>query len=73
MSVEDSPANAEMCLCPGCPTYNECMRDAGELLFCARGATGCGPRAVSCICGDCPVWQENSLTGHYFCMQGAAG
>jgi aldose sugar dehydrogenase len=72
MAVDNTAENAERCLCPGCPTYNGCMGDASEVLYCARGASSCSPAAVSCKCGGCTVWVNNGLSSYYFCMKGAA-
>jgi hypothetical protein len=72
MKVEDTADNAERCACPGCPTFNDCMRAGAQALYCARGVTDCEPQAASCICGSCPVWSNNSLSDYYFCIQGAA-
>jgi hypothetical protein len=72
MTVENTPENAERCACPACPTYDQCMRDASELLFCAREESGCAPKAVGCSCGSCTVWRNNALTSMYFCLHGAA-
>ncbi len=73
MRPGDDERNAGRCLCPGCPTYDDCMTGNGERLFCARGKTDCGPWAKGCICGECPVWSEFGLAGYYFCVEGAAG
>ncbi len=72
MRPADNDNNAGMCLCPGCPTYNDCMRGNDEHLFCARGDTQCIPSPNGCICGECPVWAENDLNSYYFCREGAA-
>ncbi len=72
MRPADNDDNAGMCLCPDCPTYDECMGGNSEALYCARGKTPCTPTASGCICGECPVWAENSLSSYYFCMRGAA-
>ncbi len=72
MRVDDNDANAGRCLCPGCPTYNDCMRDKVQVLFCSRGATECQPDPKGCICGECPVWSEYGLASYYFCRAGAA-
>lgn len=69
---DDNDQNTSRCRCPGCPTYNDCMRGKGERLFCGRGATDCDPSANGCICGDCPVWSDYDLSSYYFCMEGAA-
>lgn len=72
VKVEDTAANADGCLCPQCPTYDKCMGDADEVLYCARGKSTCKPDAKSCLCGGCPVWAVNSLSGYYYCIEGAA-
>lgn len=71
--VEDTPDNASICICPDCPTYNNCMGMAGELLYCARGKTGCDAEARRCICPDCPVYATYELSTLFFCLKGAAG
>jgi hypothetical protein len=73
VKVEDNATNADQCLCPECPTYDQCMGDAKEALYCSRGKTACEPVAKSCMCGGCPVWAVNALSDYYYCMQGAAG
>jgi aldose sugar dehydrogenase len=72
MRPDNTDENAEGCLCPGCPTYNECMQGKSERLFCSRGATDCGPEPHGCICGECPVWASYGLGSYYFCREGAA-
>ena len=72
MKVEDTVENAEQCLCPECPTYDRCMSDAAEALYCARSETACEPKAKSCLCGGCPVWAVNGLEEYYYCVRGAA-
>lgn len=71
MRPENSDANAGSCLCPGCPTYSDCPRSAGERLFCSRGKTRCGLVENGCLCGECPVWSDNELSGFYYCLEGA--
>jgi len=70
--VEDAPENAERCRCPSCPTFDACMREKQQALFCARGNSDCVPAPVSCLCGECPVWAQYELSGYYFCIKGAA-
>ena len=70
--VEDTTENSESCLCPGCPTYDDRMRAASELLYCARGATNADPPAKTCLCGGCPVWATHSLSDYFYCIEGAA-
>ncbi len=72
MRPQDNEQNAGRCICPECPTYNDCMDGNDERLFCARGKTSCDPTPNGCICGSCPVWSENQLSSYYFCREGAA-
>lgn len=72
MRPDDNDSNAKQCICPDCPTYNQCMSEASERLFCARGTTSCETNPMGCICGSCPVWASNSLSSFYFCREGAA-
>jgi aldose sugar dehydrogenase len=72
MAVDNTAENAERCVCPTCPTYTDCMGEGAELLFCARGVSGCSPVAVSCKCAGCAVWSSNGLSSYYFCLKGAA-
>lgn len=68
----DEEQNTSRCLCPGCPTYNDCMRSNAERLYCGRGQTSCEPSSNGCICPECPVWSDYDLSDTYYCMQGAA-
>ena len=71
MTVEISESNQVRCLCPTCPTYGDCMRGAGERLYCAAGKSSCDVRCSgSCLCNDCPVWAEYGLGTRYFCVSG---
>jgi len=72
MKPEDNEKNAGACLCPGCPTYNDCMRDKKSRLFCSRGKTDCKPSANGCLCGECQVWAANDLSSFYYCRESAA-
>lgn len=72
MKVDDNETTVAQCICPECPTYDDCMREASETLYCARGETRCEARAVECICPDCAVWSNYSLSSTFFCLEGAA-
>jgi len=71
MKVPDTEDNAAICICPGCPTYNDCMREASQALYCSRGKTDCSPDQHGCICGECPIKSDYMLSGMYFCINGA--
>jgi len=70
MKVSDTPENMKQCICPSCPSYNECMKTGMEGLFCARGKTGCDLKREGCICGQCPVHSTYHLLGGYYCAVG---
>ncbi len=70
MPVQNTAENFAKCICNTCPTYNDCMQDGHEKLFCARGKSTCGITANGCVCGNCPVHLENNLTSYYYCMSG---
>jgi hypothetical protein len=40
-----------------------------ESLFCAFGPSQCIKEKLGCICGSCPVYNENNLQGGYFCQR----
>lgn len=66
-TVPNTQKNADRCLCRGCPTYNECMRDNNERIYCSRGNTDCEFDEIDCLCGSCPVWHEYGLKSFYYC------
>lgn len=72
MRPDDTDINASSCVCPNCPTYDDCMRGNDERLYCSRGKTECKPASKGCICEECPVWADYDLTSLYFCLKGAA-
>lgn len=68
MNVADTGDNAASCICPNCPTYNECMTGGGSVLFCARGKSDCDVERQGCICGECPVQSQYRNSGMYYCV-----
>ena len=70
--VDDTKENTELCLCPGCPTHNECMKDNTERIFCSRGKPNCDLEKRGCLCGTCPVERNYGLNDFYYCTEGAA-
>lgn len=65
--------NLNKCVCINCPSYNECMKEGEELLYCSKevGKSTCEFEKKGCICGTCPVQIENGLTSGYYCSTGA--
>jgi hypothetical protein len=60
------------CICPECPTYTDCARDAHELIYCVVGRSpGCITEDLGCICPGCPVTSELGLVHLTFCIEGS--
>ena len=69
MPVVDNEVNAAKCVCPGCPSYNDCLRGESTVLFCAREKSSCEISEQGCICGGCPITAEFGLTNYYYCKR----
>ncbi len=62
----------KLCICEGCPSYNDCAKEKKELLYCALGKSpDCIIEEVACICPDCPVTEQMGLKHEYFCTRGS--
>jgi hypothetical protein len=62
----------DRCVCIRCPTYNECMHEKSELLFCITGRSPtCAFEKRGCICPMCPVRETFGLTKAYYCIKGS--
>ncbi|MCX6740291.1 MAG: DUF2769 domain-containing protein [Candidatus Parcubacteria bacterium] len=68
--VLDNKENSVKCTCPNCPSYNECMSQKTELLYCAKEKTSCEVKSDGCVCPTCPVYAENDLNRMYYCRTG---
>ena len=71
MKVPDTSENFKKCFCSSCPTYDKCMKQKMQRIFCTRGKTDCTLKKYGCICGSCPLAMTYKLTGEYFCETGA--
>ena len=60
------------CICQRCPTYNDCMRKSGELLYCLEKKSSCKMEKYGCVCPSCPVASMKGFGGAYFCQSGKA-
>lgn len=60
------------CICPDCPTFNDCAKQKGELFFCSiySARSGCITKEKWCICETCPVTELEGLTKTYYCIKG---
>jgi hypothetical protein len=70
--VENSKQNMQACVCPGCPSYNDCAKKSKEALFCSIGKGKCHYNMNGCICMGCPVHGQYSLKAGYYCIKGSA-
>ncbi len=70
--IPDTPENVQKCICGGCPSYDQCMRDKEEILYCARTKSSCEIVKNGCLCGACPLTSEFDLDKLYYCEIGAA-
>jgi hypothetical protein len=59
--------NANMCICPTCPTYKKSNLTSN--LFCGRGKAVEKVTTNGCICPQCSVYKNYKLNQLYYCMQ----
>lgn len=63
--------NKKYCICPDCPTYNECAKEKNDLFYCLSGKSEkCIIKESGCICPACPITEMLNLTKDYFCIRG---
>jgi hypothetical protein len=79
MSWEKSPKERkdlthekrEACICPSCPSYNNCATHHNESLYCIAGKSMlCISEDKGCTCRQCTITDELGLKYHDFCMKG---
>ena len=71
MKFPNTKENMMKCIFMKCPTYNMCMKDKMEGMFCSAGKSSCELKQTGCICTDCPLWTEYELKIAYHCVNGA--
>jgi hypothetical protein len=47
--VPDTQENVQKCICGGCPSYDQCMREKDEILYCARERSNCEISKNGCL------------------------
>lgn len=73
MPVDPTSENKAQCICPECPTYDECMTMEEEVLYCGTSVTMCeDTQRNGCNCGACDVRAAYELAGTYYCVSGPA-
>lgn len=61
-----------ICICPDCPTYNDCSNQSSELLFCFIGKSfHCISEENGCTCKQCPATATYGLMHEYYCTRGS--
>ena len=62
----------DLCICGGCPSYNNCAKEEQELLYCSLGKSpACIIKENGCICPSCPVTDQMGLKNEFFCTRGS--
>lgn len=62
------------CICPICPTYNDCAKKEAELLFCIIGESKeCITERKDCMCPPCPFARRLDFGAVYntYCIRGS--
>lgn len=60
------------CVCPICPTFNQCAKDAGENFFCLKDESKCISKEKGCMCPTCPFAAKYKIGvfHNFYCMRG---
>ncbi|MBM4240309.1 MAG: DUF2769 domain-containing protein [Euryarchaeota archaeon] len=62
------------CVCPICPSYNQCAKDSDEKLFCIIGKSEpCITNERGCMCPTCPLAAKFGIGVKYnfYCTRGS--
>jgi len=62
------------CVCPICPSYNECAKEKDENVFCITGkSNGCINLELGCMCPTCPLAQKYKIgmIYNFYCHRGS--
>jgi hypothetical protein len=62
------------CVCPICPTYNDCAKKTGENVFCITGKSKeCITMELGCLCPTCPLGQKYKIgvIHNFYCNRGS--
>ncbi len=60
------------CVCPVCPSYDQCAKDAGENIFCINGKCSCISQEKGCMCPTCPFASKYKIGvfHNFYCIRG---
>jgi len=69
--VKMTEEKKKLCICSGCPTYNDCAKNNNELLYCALGKSPtCITKELGCIYPSCSITEQMRLIKEFFCSRG---
>lgn len=69
-SKADDEAVYNLCLCPTCPSWEECGEKGGFCLE-STGKSNCIMEERGCICSSCTVTKLKKWTHNYYCLRGS--
>lgn len=60
------------CVCPICPTFNQCAKDTGENIFCLKNESNCINTEKGCMCPTCPfaATYKIGVVHNFYCKRG---
>ncbi|MCE5215340.1 MAG: DUF2769 domain-containing protein [Methanobacterium sp.] len=60
------------CVCPICPTYDQCAKDKSEIIFCITGKSSCIEQEKGCMCPTCPFASKYKIgvLHNFYCIRG---
>lgn len=61
----------KICICRTCPSFNLCMDDNKEALFCILGKSSCQLSIIECKCLECPAHNNFEMRHGSYCVEGS--
>jgi hypothetical protein len=61
----------KICICRTCPSFNQCMDENKEGLFCILGKSSCQVDIVECKCLECPAHNNFEMKNDSYCVEGS--
>jgi len=61
----------KICVCRECSTFNQCMGENKEGLFCILGGSNCKSNVTDCECSGCPLHRNFQLKFDSYCSNGS--
>ena len=60
-----------ICICRDCSSFNQCMGENKDALFCILGKTNCKSEIVNCMCSECPAYAKFQMKHNSYCANGS--